>query len=441
MTPLATAAWVLAAGGGGSSGFGGGGGGGGGSSYGGGGSSSGSGEFSPGVIAVVVVAALVFFVIPALWAGRRRRRAREQRAARDAVTRTAAAEAVEDDAHFAPEQVVAAADALFRRLQEAWDARDHDALRELAGPDLVVEWERRLADFAAKGWHNAVKVGAAPVVQYVGLENRGDDAQDRVVVAIECELEDYVVEERTGEVVFREGEDAKLVRLCEYWTLAWTSGEWRIDAIQGEAEGEHVLSAPLVPSPWSDEGRLRDAALVEGAVADAAPAGAPGVAELVDVDYAADARAAALDLSLVDGRFAPAVLEAAVRRALAAWIGAVDGADDELLRLATPEAVRELQHPDPANDRVREVVRSARAEDVRIVALDPDASPPELEVALVLRGRQYEEDRDTAAVVGGSRDRDSATARRLRFALSDADPGVPWRLVAAGGRVERRDAG
>ncbi len=423
MTALAVAAWVLAAGGGGSSGFGGGGGGGGGSSGGGGG---GDGTFSLPALLVALVFGFVFFVVvPAV----QLRRARRRRAARGREAVTAAAEAVEDDAHFAPEAVVAAADELFRALQRAWDARDHEALRTLAGPDLLVEWERRLADFAGKGWHNVVRVGAAPAVTYVGLENREDDAADRVVVAIECELEDYVVVEETGKVVFRDGESSKTVRLCEYWTLAWAGGGWRIDSIQGEEEGGHHLDEPLVPSPWADEGRLHDAAVVEQAVADAAPEGSPGPGELVGVDYATDARAAALDLSLVDGRFAPAVLEAAVRRVVPAWVAAVDGADDELLRLATPEAVRALLYPDPGDDGARLVVRGARVDAVRITGFEPGATPPRMGLEVELTGRRYVEDRDTAGVLRGDRDRATTSTEHLVLALDDADPGVPWRLV------------
>ena len=51
-------------------------------------------------------------------------------------------------------------------------------------------------------------------------------------------------------------------------------------------------------------------------------------ADLAEVDFSGDARARALDLSLADARFAPDVLEAAARRAVAAWAEAVDGDDD-----------------------------------------------------------------------------------------------------------------
>ncbi|MBA2347558.1 MAG: TIM44-like domain-containing protein [Solirubrobacterales bacterium] len=424
------ALWVLAAGGGGSSSFGGGGGGGG---FSGGGSSGsgGSGEMSPGAFALVAVAVVLFLVAGALLAARKRRRSREAREARSIITQRAAAEAVEDDEHFAVETVLAAARALFMGVQEAWEARDRDRLRGLAGEDLFEEWKLRLDDFAKKGWHNRVQVTHDPDIHYVGLENRGDDAQDTVVVSIECTLEDYVVDDG-GTTIYKDGESSAGVRLCEFWTLRWSGDGWRVDSIQSEEEAAGVLDAPLVPSPWSDEGRLRDEALVEGAVADAAPDGSPRAAELVDLDYADDARAAALDLSLVDGRFAPDVLEAAVRGVLPAWVAAVDGADDALLRVATPEAVHELLYP-RGDDRVRLVVRAPRLETVRIVELHTDRDPVEMTVSVSYRGRRYLEDRSTAAVVEGSRERETSTVERLVLRLDDGDPEVPWRVVGGAG--------
>ena len=95
------------------------------------------------------------------------------------------------------------------------------------------------------------------------------------------------------------------------------------------------------------------------------------VAELVDVDYAGDARTQALDLSVVDGRFAPAVLEAAARRAVEAWAEAVDGADAALERAATPEAVHALLYP--RGESTRLVVRGPRLTELRIAGSMPRA--------------------------------------------------------------------
>ena len=405
----------LASPGGGSSGFGGGGGGGGGFS--GGGSGSGD-EGSPWVFVVVIGVGLLLFGW-GLFKARRLRKRRRERAARVAL---AAAEAAAADAHFGAEEVKAEAAELHRRIVSVWTARDRDALARHLGPDLMAEWARRLDDFDRKGWHNVCEIREGPTVEYLGLTNREDDSEDRVVVRIEAKLRDVVID-RDGDVIKRNEESGELTTLAEYWTLARHDGGWILTSREQDAEGAHHLDAPIVASPWSDDARMRDEAITELAVADAVPDG--DVAGLVDVDYAGDARAQALDLSVVDGRFAPAVLEAAARRAVEAWAEAVDGADAALERAATPEAAHSLLYPRGAGTRL--VVRGPRLTELRIVALDPDARTFTIEA--VLDGRRYLEDRDTAAVLEGSKDRATAFTERWTLRLGD-DPATPWRIVA-----------
>ena len=95
------------------------------------------------------------------------------------------------------------------------------------------------------------------------------------------------------------------------------------------------------------------------------PAGTK-IAEVADLDFDGDARAAALDLSLADGRFAPDVLEVAARRAVTAWAEAVDGDDARLRAIATPQAARELLHPGDPSGRTRLVVRGPKVKQIRI---------------------------------------------------------------------------
>ena len=200
-------------------------------------------------------------------------------------------------------------------------------------------------------------------------------------------------------------------------------------SIEQDAEGEHHLDAPIVTSPW-DDARVRDAAVVEGALAGAALPGT-ATAELIDVDLAADARAQALDLSLADARFAPDVLEVAARRAAEAWAEAVDGDDAPLEQVATPEAVSTLLYArDPAQKR-RLVVRGPRIEQLTIERIDAQSEPAQMTVRLQVRGRRYVEDRDTAALISGSRDRETAFTERWTMALA-GDSALPWRLVGVG---------
>jgi len=415
---------LFAAAGGGSSGFGGGGGGGGGGgSFGGGGAYGGSGG---GGLLLVLFAVVV--IASVLIGGLQTRRGRRRRAARRRRVELAAAEAAEDDPLLAVDAVVQAAERIFCAAQEAWDARDDARLVQLLSPDLLVEWRRRLADFDARGWWNRVEVLELASIEYVGLVNREGEDEDRVTCRISARLRDYV-ETASGMHVTRTGAGSDTVALTEYWTLARRDGGWIVASIESDAEGAHVLDEEIVATPWGDEQRMRDASVVEVAAAEKLPEGV-SAAEVADLDFEGDARLAALDLSLADGRWAPDVLEAAARRAVAAWAEAVDGADRDLLDVATPAAAEALLHPGDASGRTRLVIRGPRVRRLRIAGLDPASSPPTMAVEVEVRGRRYVEDRDTAAVLAGSKEHETTVTERWTLALSGPDD-RPWQVVAA----------
>ena len=429
VTGLALAGVAQGRGGGGSSGFGGGGGGGGGrGGFGGGG---GVFFFTPGGIAVIGVLVLLVLVAVLLYrAWLRGKRAMEghQRTGRERKIRGAALEAAEDDPAFAPDAVHAEAAALYRAVQEAWNADDRARLAQLVGPDLLTEWERRLSDFARRDWHNVVEILAGPEVRYVGLSNREGTEEDRAVVYIEATLRDYVREGRSGRIIPQQGTMRTQGRVGEYWTLARRDGGWIVWSIEQSGEGAYHLREQTLARPDAD-GRMGDETLVGLASADALP---PGYrpAELADLDFADDARRAALDLSVADPRFAPEVLEIAVRQAVAAWAEAVDGDDAPLATLASPEAVDELLYGGDHAHRTRVVVRGPLVRRIEIAGLDVNSEPPRMQVSAELGGRRYTEDRDTAAVLSGNRDRAVTFTERWTLALGDDDPVHPWRLVA-----------
>jgi predicted lipid-binding transport protein (Tim44 family) len=433
----------LAAAGGGSGGFGGGGGGGGG---------RGAGLyiliqilvriaiFGHGLGALIIIGLIVLAILFSRLAPHARAfytareesgsQARRRVARRQRRVELAAAEAAEEDPAFAPDAVRPAAAKLFTQVQQAWDENDRRTLNELVSPGLMAEWGRRLDDFDTRGWHNRVQLLDPPKVEYVSLSHRGDRTTDRVTVRIEARMRDYVVD-RSGKHIRRAGRMTETVRVREFWTLARdASGRWVLASVEQGGEGSHALEGRLVATPWSDEQALHDEALVERAVAEAVPDGTK-VAEVADLQFEGDARAAALDLSLADGRFAPDVLEVAARRAVAAWAEAVDGEDTRLHELAEPAAVRELLHPGDPSARTRLVVRGPRVRQIRVVKLDAAAAPPTMTVEVDVEGRRYVEDRDTADVVAGSRSRPTNFTEQWTFAL-ESDPAQPWRVVSVG---------
>ncbi len=403
-------------------------------------------------VLIIIGAALLYFLFTRarpnarnFWSARASagRSARRRTAEREHRVQLAAAEAAEDDPAFAPTMVKPAAARLFTQIQAAWDAGDRDRLRRLVAPDLMAEWERRLDDFDRRGWRNRVQPVGEPRIEYVGLMNRGDEAQDRVTVRIEAKLRDYVVDAQ-GNRVRRRGHLSETVPVREFWTLGKRggvgrtngAGSWILLSIEQGAEGAHALDQQIVATPWSDEQSLRDESLVEGAVADALPADVKP-AEVADLQFAGDARAAALDLSLADGRFAPDVLEVAARRAVAAWAEAVDGDDRALLAVADREAAHELLHPGDPSGRTRLVVRGPRVKQIRIAAVDAGSDPATMTVDVDLEGRRYIEDRSTTAVLTGSQSRSTSFSEHWTLALT-GDPRQPWRIVRVGAPLAPR---
>jgi predicted lipid-binding transport protein (Tim44 family) len=450
LVALIVAPAALASAGGGSAGFGGGGGGG----EGGGGGGGGFGFFiliqilvriavlGHGLGALALIAAGIVYLLltrgfpsaQRYWTARGSsgRKARRRVAERSRRVEAAAAEAAEDDAAFAPDAVKANAAALFKQVQAAWDRGDRARLANLVGPDLLTEWERRLDDLGRRGWRNRVQVIGEPTVEYVGLNHKGDKT-DTVTVRIEAKLRDYV-EDWSGLHIKRAGHMSETVQLREFWTLGRNShGRWIVVSIEQGAEGTHAIDDAIVATTWSDDTALRDEALVEGAMEDAVPANT-AIAEVADLDFKGDAHAAALDLSLADGRFAPDVLEVAARRAVSAWAEAVDGDDARLRSLAHGQAVRDLLYPGDASQRTRVVVRGPKVQQIRIVGLDAGAHPPTMSVEVEIEGRRYIEDRDTTAVLAGSASRATKFTEHWTFAL-DGDARQPWLIAGVGAPV------
>lgn len=360
--------------------------------------------------------------------------ARRRTAQRERRVELAAAEAAEEDPAFAPDVVKRAAARLFTQIQAAWDADDRRRLAQLVGPGLLIEWGRRLNDFDRRGWRNRVQPLGEPTVEYVGLTRHGNSQDDRVVVRIQARLRDYV-EDGHGNHINHTGRLGETVNLREFWTLGRRDGRWILLSIEEGGEGLHALDDQIVATASSDEQGMRDEALVEGAVAEAVPEGT-SVAEVADLQYVGSAQAAALDLSLADGRFAPHVLEVAARRAVAAWARAVDGDDAALRAIARPEAVRELLHPGDPSGQTRLVVRGPSVKQIRIAALDAAAEPPTMTVDVEMTGRRYIEDRDTTAVLAGSPARATSFTEHWTFAL-DGDSREPWRIASASVPVAR----
>ena len=111
-------------------------------------------------------------------------------------------------------------------------------------------------------------------------------------------------------------------------------------------------------------------------------------------------------------------------------MGAMPRHAPALEAVASREAVRQLLYPGDASANTRLVVRGTRVRQIRIEALDAASEPSTMRIAVELGGRRYVEDRDTAAVLSGSRESATTFTERWTLALDGPDT-APWRLVDA----------
>jgi len=354
------------------------------------------------------------------WA-RRRRRARASRVG------TLAEGAVLDDPLFAPEAVEAAARWLFDEVLAAWTTVDRRRLAAVVGHELFVEWEQRLAELRRRRLRNPVARRGRLHVEYVGLVNRSGDLADRVVVHVRARMRDELFDDR-GWMVFRDANDNGRRTRSEYWTLGKRDGRWILLCVEDEREGAYHLHDPVVVSPSDDEG-LHDEAVIERGVA--AAIGSDRFREAagtVPFDFAGNTRMAALDLAQLDGRWAPDVLEAAARRAVAAWAEAVDGDHRQLIEIAGRHTTNALLYPGP-DRKSRLVIRGPELQHLQIVHLEPVARPPTMTIEATITGLRYIESRKSGSVLFGSKTRKETFSEKWDLVLTDR-PDNPWRIIS-----------
>ena len=195
---------------------------------------------------------------------------RKRRAARERRVELASAEAADDDAAFAADEVRGEAAALLNLIVKAWTARDRDALRPDARPrpdGRVGAPARRLRP---QGLAQRLRDHRGPDV---AVPRASSTAPTTPTTASPCACGRASATSCATAAATRSRAPTsrEIVTVAEYWTLGKRDGRWVLLSIEQDAEGAHHLDADIVASPWGDEGRLRDEAVTELATADAVP--------------------------------------------------------------------------------------------------------------------------------------------------------------------------
>lgn len=118
---------------------------------------------------------------------------------------------------------------LFTKVQDAWAARDQDIARDFMSARLY-ERQVQLTHRMLNDHHRIIMSNvqlSTPLV--VGVVTGIDSTEDRVWVRFSARLFDYVLDERSNQVV--KGDKRRRRHLQEIWTLMRVGNEWVVDEI------------------------------------------------------------------------------------------------------------------------------------------------------------------------------------------------------------------
>jgi predicted lipid-binding transport protein (Tim44 family) len=134
------------------------------------------------------------------------------------------------DHSFDSAQFLKSAQAIFFKVQAAWNRQDIVALRALCSAELLKTWEQELAALSARGQRNKMEniaLGESEISE-VWTEN----GEDYITVRLRANLLDYTTDIRTGAIA--SGSDSEPVEFEEYWTYSRPVGPnaWKVTAVQ-----------------------------------------------------------------------------------------------------------------------------------------------------------------------------------------------------------------
>ena len=373
------------------------------------------------VPAEVAVGAVLFGGLATYWVVALRGAARHERAAVKAQARAgrahyAAVEAAEDEPAFSPDSIAQSVTELVTIAEGFWREGADGVLDARPDAGLVRAWARSWESRLGTG----LEVAGRPSIDLLGVVNRDDDEQDRVVVRLRLRIHC----ERPSVGVL----GPHHAHLDERWTLGRSDNRWLLLSVAGDPLAAPLLTAPLIPDPSSDTERLREESMAELA---SAQQGSDDIAlnDLVSADT--PPAFALLDLSIVDGRFLPALIGAELAHLLAAWEGAAVGSERPLEELASDDARAALLRPGPG---ARLIIRDAVLKSWEPTRLDLVARPPSIELTLEVEAVRYVVEDDGHAVAGNTTD-----TRRMALTwtleLSDSTRS-PWWLATSNNPAE-----
>jgi predicted lipid-binding transport protein (Tim44 family) len=139
------------------------------------------------------------------------------------------------DPTMLPGELRSLAEAIFRKLQECWSARDYLPLEPLLMPDLHARHSAQLRSLARNHEVNIIENLTIEAVDLVNVRYTEKPDQREFTALITAQARDYYIDDRSRN--FLRG-DTSLVRFQEFLTFQWSDGTWLLRDIEQTGESD-----------------------------------------------------------------------------------------------------------------------------------------------------------------------------------------------------------
>ncbi len=126
------------------------------------------------------------------------------------------------------------AEDIFFKIQGGWTRRDLNGVRNLLNPEMFSILKKELDDLTSRKQINRLENIAVREVEIV--ETGQDRGEEYITARLYANLLDYVVDEKSGQVI--SGSSSDPVKFVEYWTFTRNVGDknWILGGITQEAD-------------------------------------------------------------------------------------------------------------------------------------------------------------------------------------------------------------
>ncbi len=130
--------------------------------------------------------------------------------------------------HWSPSFLKSRIEETFFKVQEGWQERNHDQAKDYMSAPLLLKHQEQTNAMLERGHKNMMEDISLEKATIVQIADFRDDAKDSFIAYLSGEMIDYVIDEKTGDLI--KGEKDRTA-FAELWKFTRKNNQWVVDEI------------------------------------------------------------------------------------------------------------------------------------------------------------------------------------------------------------------